>query len=915
MKQKILRFLNIKTSESGEVFDLMFIQLFLGIATSFLTIVSYTLFLDAYPIDQLPEAYLFIAGALVVINIFYEKIEHRFSPVRMLRIISITAIVTIIMFWMGMLVSNSQWIIFILIVWGTILYMLTGYAFWGLASLLFNVRQSKRVFSIVGAGDVPAKLIGYISVALLVHLVSLENLLWFSVAAFGIAIFLVNRFVKKYEAKIKGLKISHHFHEQHLPEKKNDIIVFIFKSRLIFFISLFSLASYIIFTLVDFTFLAEVKAKFSNITQLANFIATFFGVGRLLSLILKISITSRVIAKLGLITSLFITPVVLLISCTVFFSPEGDAYNSLYMFGMMALFTEVLRSTIQEPIFFILFQPLKEHLRLKGHMIAKGYMLPPALIIVGAGLLFLFSTGALLTILTTVEVLIITILIWCVIILFIRKSYISTLHSSIKKGLFNSDEIYVPDNETNNILLSKIEGGGSIEVIYALELLEKGKYKNINNLLEQKLLSTNNDIKKYAIGRIENLGITSAKRKLYELLEHDTNNEVKYAAFDALSKLDDSFTGRYIEQLITLEPHYKKVIITQILIRRQFNELIKAGNELNNLIKSENPNERSYALDIIIELTSIKFEAALTSLLHDNNIDVRKKAMMTVAKLKMQQFVPLLISSLSIKTDQYPVYKALIQYGDDLFDAEKYQFAALKLNTLHFIKIAAKIKGPHSSKFLIRQLTDESQDRDKIINALWEKKYEPVLPAEINKLQEMLHSILKQAHEKIIYFHRIPAFEDSLILRQSLFSEVKTNTTLALKICSMLFDRNQVNRVIELADQKNNSKIYNGIEMLEIILTSDIFKEIDKLLEFTLTSANTKEFAEKEEQIISILEHIIYAPVNFFAPWTKALCIYIAGKNKFTSVLQLLETKPIAETDYVIKETKQFILTALIKPV
>ncbi|HRI21248.1 MAG TPA: hypothetical protein PLA68_09840, partial [Panacibacter sp.] len=139
MKEKILRFLNIKTSESGVVFDLMFVQLFLGIATSFLTIVSYTLFLHNYAIDRLPEAYLFIAGTLVVINIFYEKLEHTLSPVIMLRIIAAMAIVTILMFWLGMLVSNGTWIIFVLIVWGTILYMLTGYAFWGLVSLLFNV--------------------------------------------------------------------------------------------------------------------------------------------------------------------------------------------------------------------------------------------------------------------------------------------------------------------------------------------------------------------------------------------------------------------------------------------------------------------------------------------------------------------------------------------------------------------------------------------------------------------------------------------------------------------------------------------------------------------------------------------------------------------------------------------------------
>jgi AAA family ATP:ADP antiporter len=184
----------------------------------------------------------------------------------------------------------------------------------------------------------------------------------------------------------------------------------------------------------------------------------------------------------------------------------------------------------------------------------------------------------------------------------------------------------------------------------------------------------------------------------------------------------------------------------------------------------------------------------------------------------------------------------------------------------------------------------------------------------LRKLQKVLHGLLNYAHEKIKYFHSIPAFAGSQVLKQSIFTEVKTDTIIALKICSMLYDRNQVNRVIELVEQKQNSKIYNGIEMLEIVLTNVFFKEIDKLLEFTMAATNTKEPEENEEKIISILEQIIYTPINFFTPWTKAMCIYLAGKNNFTLLLQMLVTNPIAETDYVIKETKEFILTAYNKP-
>ena len=908
MKANILRLLNIKETESGVVFDLMFVQLFLGIATAFLTIVSYSLFLHNYSINFLPQAYLYIAVTLVVINIFYEKIEHALSPVIMIRIIAITAIVTVFLFWLGLLNSESKWLFFVLLVWSSIVYMLAGYAFWGLTSLLFNIRESKRVFAIVGAGDVPAKLIGYISIALLLKFVSLENLLWFSIAAFGVSVILISRFVKKYKEKISGLAIHHHHHKEHLAdENKNDIISFVFKNNLIFFISLFSVVSYIIFTLVDFTFLSQVKAKFSNIHELADFIATFFGVGRLLSLILKISITSRVIAKVGLITSLFITPLALLVSCIFFFTPEDNSSNSLYMFGMMALLTEVLRSSIQEPVFFILFQPLKEHLRLKGHMIAKGYMLPPALIIVGSTLLLLNAEAIPATILLTVEILIVTIIIWCITIFFIRKSYVNTLHTSIKKGVFNSDEVFIPDAETNNILLKKIQEGSSMEIIYSLQLLEKSGYGNFQQLLENCLDNPDKEIKKYVIGRLEQLNITGTTEKIKSLLLHEVDIDVRNAAFNALSKLDDDFITEYAKDLVNLDPFFKKVTITQIIIRRHFDELLKAGNELNNLIGSQVVKERLLALDIITELSNIKFENSIETLLKDREPEVRKKAMLTIAKLKIEKLLPTLINSLHNSTDKYLARKALIQYGDGLFDLKAYPDINNPHHVAHFIKIAGKLKGPYSTSFLLMHLGDTSATRDKALHALWEKKFE-VSPDTETKMQSILNTILQQAVSKIKYFNGIPEFEDAQLLRNSIFGEIKTDLVLSLKTCSMLHDRKQVNRVLELIELKQNSRLYNGIEMLEIVLPNNIFKEINLLLEFILNAGHSKTPDKNQPALIAALEHIVYSPVNYFTPWTKALCVFIAGKNNYTDFLMVLKARPTEEKEFVLQETRNFVL-------
>ena len=143
MKARIYRLLNIKTSESTYIFDLLRIQLFIGIANSFINIAAFTYFIYHFSVDGLPYVYLAIAGGLLLINIGYEKLEHRLSPLQLLKIIVGGSAVIVAVFWSGFLVWNLNAMIFLLAVWSMLFYMVTGYAYWGLVSLLFNIRESK----------------------------------------------------------------------------------------------------------------------------------------------------------------------------------------------------------------------------------------------------------------------------------------------------------------------------------------------------------------------------------------------------------------------------------------------------------------------------------------------------------------------------------------------------------------------------------------------------------------------------------------------------------------------------------------------------------------------------------------------------------------------------------------------------
>ena len=436
-KNHVYKLLNIHASESPVVFRLLGIQFVLGLATSFLITASYALFLYHFPITKAPMVYLLAALLLFPINALYARLDLKLNSKKLLQLTIVFAAISMGLLLLLWTTTKLEWLVLLLVSWNLMLYMVVGYGYWGLASLLFNVRESRRIFSIIGAGDLPAKFIGYLIVGLLSPVIGINVVMAASVAFFLLAFFLCKKLFahsaidwESYESE------SHHVTHEHI----NNWWMRLFENKLIQWISALSVIAYIVFYLIDFTFLSEIKVRYKSAHELTGFISLFLASGRLISIFIKLLFTSRLINRLGLTRSLLITPLVILLTAIIVLmlpinDPHGKTY--LYSFGMMYVLCEILRSTIQEPVFFILFQPLNIHLRLKGHLVAKGYVFPPALLIVGIGLsvwLYFNQHVPILGILYVVSALIIC---WLFTIRKIGRYYFDVVQRSIQKGLFS----------------------------------------------------------------------------------------------------------------------------------------------------------------------------------------------------------------------------------------------------------------------------------------------------------------------------------------------------------------------------------------------------------------------------------------------------------------------------------------------
>lgn len=908
MRERVFSILNIKLSESRYVFDLLTVQLFIGLANALINIVAFTLFIYSFSITGLPYAFLSIAVFLLALNLVYEKLEHKYSPPRLLKVILATSILVLFLFWVGLAVANKHVVIYILLIWSTLFYMITGYAFWGLVSLLFNIRESKRVFSIVGAGDIPAKFIGYLAAPLLIPLIGLNNLLLLSVASLVTGFVLLHRLMhqKSWEIILRKANIERRHHP--VVEHKKGRIESFFRNELIFSISLLSILSYNVFVLVDFTFLAQVKSHFQDLTYLATFIAQFFAGGRLVALILKLVFSSRAIERLGIITCLSITPVTLAAFSLGFFAIDNPNY-AIYIFGVMALLTEVLRSTIQEPVFLILFQPLSEHLRLKGHIIAKGYMFPVSLVIVGVSLIVFPLAGVPLTIMNTIKILLINLAIWAVVIGLIKKAYIKVLHYSIRKGVFSGEEIQAYDKKTIDILLAKVAQGKAGEVIYALKLLEGSGYEQADHLLEGQLHSPHPEVAKYALTRLEERGKLQPPL-LHGLLATTTAPDVKEKIISILCGTDPQFLQAASDRLPAEDYPTRKIIIRHLLNQREFTYLFKAGKEIHDLISSPRPDERALALDIIGELKNIQFTDAIEALVADPEPSIRHEAVMVACKLRVHKLLPYILSLLDTPAHKYLAMRGLQFYGDALFE-DLAGIGSEEVSRHHndLVKIAGKIKGPHSTSFLLAQLGNATVQTERLIHALWLKGFQAELPNDISQLQQLLAFYLKVGVEKIYYCNEVPNLQGQELIKDSILSEIKNDLATALKLCAILYHKNEINRILELVEHSTSPKLFNAMEMLEWVLPKKISFQINSLIDFVLDPTLVKRpFIEYDPQ--GFLRKVLVTHANAFNAWTKAVCIYCSLKNPQVDLIRILDTRD-GNDPFIMKETRNYALQAL----
>ncbi|WP_426490554.1 cyclic nucleotide-binding domain-containing protein [Hymenobacter sp. 102] len=359
--------------EEGRTVGLFFLHNFLlGIGTILVYVAANVILLENQPERNLPLAYGVAALAMMGAGRIYEHFEHHLGLQRVA--VRVLLAVVVLMAVLGVLVAVGHSVAAaVAIMTGyRVIYLLTNLEFWGVSAVVFDVRQGRRLFSVISSGDMPAKALGAV-LALLIH--HHTELLWLLLLAFG-----------AYVGALLVLRTTgrEHVVEAHSRARaaRTEAVAaplqrWFGSSRLVLTMCLSMLAIAAVTTGIEYTFFVNVKHRFHDQSVVMRYVSTVLAITYLVALLVKLLVTGKVLDRAGVRPVLLALPGLVVAGLAAYvLNASWSAAGLMLYFCALFLTLEVLRRAFFDPVFLVLFQPLPAPERLQAHTLAKGLYEP-----------------------------------------------------------------------------------------------------------------------------------------------------------------------------------------------------------------------------------------------------------------------------------------------------------------------------------------------------------------------------------------------------------------------------------------------------------------------------------------------------------------------------------------------------------
>jgi len=365
MNGRIFKILNIRKEEQKPVVLLMIFSFLIGLSLTFYFTAANAIFLKHFKPGMISLSY--VASGIMVYLVWWglSRIDRRLSLPTQIVIKILFVFISVLLIGTGVWAYDTPWLAFLLFTWIRVMVYVTVVTFWGLAGKMFDIRQGKRIFGLIGTGEVLSIIIGYFSVPLILAFLSVADLLFLSSATLLGCLLMVMVILRQLADHI-GLN-PHRSNAKTDGQRQDWNYWRLLRQPYFLLISLMALLPIFGYLSVDFLFLAQTKREFSNNPEtIARFLGIFLGFTAIVELGFKL-LSGHFLTRYGMRPGLLALPAILafgILMSAIFGLLYGETGLFFAFIAFSRLFERAVRGSIYEPAFQLLYQPVPEEKRM-----------------------------------------------------------------------------------------------------------------------------------------------------------------------------------------------------------------------------------------------------------------------------------------------------------------------------------------------------------------------------------------------------------------------------------------------------------------------------------------------------------------------------------------------------------------------
>lgn len=618
------------------------------------------LFLRRFRATDLPYVDIAIAVLAALCAALYIRIGHRTNlrnlQVGALLFFSTTALG--LRLWTARTPESGPLLVTIY-VWVGVLSVLAPSQVWMLANRVLTTREAKRSFGLIGSGAILGWVVGGLAAREIASRFGTESML----VLIAISTLLCAGLV----VVIWGERPDHVGADQPAsgPERRGGGLRASFRivssSPYLSSIAILVLVSALTTTVAGWQFKAMAKAAIPDTDRLAMFFGSFNMIAGLVSLVLQLILTGRVLRSAGVGVALFIVPGALIVS-----SLGLLALGTLIAASILKASDQVLRYSIDKATVELLYLPVPaaQTFRVKSFIDLVVYRLGDA---TGGLVVLLFGAALAWTPVRMSWVCLALLVVWIAAAAVARRQYVETLRESIHQHRVDTERasLQVIDRDTSALIASRLKGSPG-EIAYALRLFEMAHDRVVHPAVRGLLRHAEPEIRRHAISVLARAGDLTVKDEIRGLLR-DPALDVRTEALLYLTAFDDLDPLARIDALGDFEDFSIRAAVVAFLARDGRAQNLDAAHLLLGRMVGEKGSHdqrtRLEAARLLAFLPDV-FDRELRDLIADEDADVARAAIATVGRLHKRSMVGHVMEHLAEPDLRDAATDALAQFGD-----------------------------------------------------------------------------------------------------------------------------------------------------------------------------------------------------------------------------------------------------------